>query len=40
MFPFTMDANTLVVGEAFKMIDGRIMMIQAVMADMPADAWN
>ena len=27
-------------GEAFKMIGGKIMMIQAVMADMPADAWN
>jgi hypothetical protein len=40
MFPFTMDANTLVVGEAFKMIEGKIMMIQAVMADMPANAWN
>lgn len=40
MYPFTMTANTLVVGEAFKMIQGKIMMIQAVMADMPADAWN
>jgi hypothetical protein len=40
MYPFTMTANTLVVGEAFKMIEGKIMMIQAVMADMPADAWN
>ena len=40
MFPFTMAANALVVGEAFKMIEGKIMMIQAVMADMPANAWN
>ena len=40
MFPFEMTANALVVGEAFKMIDGHIMMIQAVMANMPTDAWN
>jgi hypothetical protein len=40
MFPFYMTANTLVVGEAFKMIEGKIMMIQAVMANMPANAWN
>ncbi len=40
MFPFTMSSTALVVGEAFKMIGGKIMMIQAIMADMPADAWN
>jgi hypothetical protein len=40
MFPFEMTATALVVGEAFKMINGKIMMIQAVMADMPAKAWN
>jgi hypothetical protein len=40
MFPFEMTSPTLVVGEAFKMIGGKIMMIQAVMADMPSDAWN
>ena len=32
--------TSLVVGEAFKMIGGKIMMIQAVMAQMPAKAWN
>ena len=40
MFPFTMQSPALVVGEAFKMFGGKIMMIQAVMADMPANAWN
>jgi hypothetical protein len=40
LFPFTPDANTLVVGEAFKVMSGNIMMIQAVMANMPANAWN
>jgi hypothetical protein len=40
MFPFEMTATALVVGEAFKMIGGKIMMIQAVMANMPANAWN
>ena len=40
MFPFEMTATALVVGEAFKMINGKIMMIQAVMANMPANAWN
>ena len=40
MFPFTQSANTLVVGEAFKMLGGKIMMIQAVMANMPAKAWE
>jgi hypothetical protein len=32
--------NALVVGEAFKMLDGKIMMIQAIMAYMPSKAWN
>jgi hypothetical protein len=40
MFPFTHDPETLVVGELFKVIDGKIMMIQAVMANMPAKAWD
>jgi hypothetical protein len=40
MFPFEMTDSALVVGEAFKMIGGKIMMIQAVMAQMPAKAWN
>jgi hypothetical protein len=40
MFPFTHDPSTLVVGELFKVIDGKIMMIQAVMANMPANAWD
>jgi len=40
MFPFTQDPTTLVVGEAFKVTDGKIMMIRAVMANMPANAWN
>lgn len=40
MFPFTHDPNTLVVGEAFKVISGKIMMIRAVMAYMPANAWD
>ena len=40
MFPFTHDAETLVVGELFKVIEGKIMMIQAVMANMPAKAWD
>ncbi len=40
MFPFEMTSTSLVVGEAFKMIGGKIMMIQAIMANMPADAWN
>ena len=35
MFPFGQTGNTLVVGEAFKIIDGKIMMIQAVMTYMP-----
>lgn len=40
MLPFSQTASALVVGEAFKMIDGKIMMIQAVMARMPAKAWD
>jgi hypothetical protein len=40
MFPFEMTSPALVVGEAFKMVGGKIMMIQAVMANMPANAWN
>jgi hypothetical protein len=39
-FPFTQSATTLVVGEAFKIIDGKIMMIQAVMANQPAKVWD
>jgi hypothetical protein len=35
MFPFGQSSSTLVVGEAFKIIDGKIMMIQAVMTYMP-----
>jgi hypothetical protein len=40
MFPFQQEDEALVVGEAFKMLDGKIMMIQAIMAYMPAKAWN
>jgi hypothetical protein len=40
MFPFAMTADSLVVGEAFKVVDGKIMMIRAVMANMPAKAWD
>jgi hypothetical protein len=40
MFPFMQSASGLVVGEAFKVIEGKIMMIQAVMAYMPAKAWD
>ena len=32
--------SALVVGEAFKIIDSKIMMIQAVMTNMPAKAWD
>ena len=35
MYPFTQAANSLVVGEAFKLVDGKITMIQAVMAYQP-----
>lgn len=40
LFPFARTERCLVVGEAFKVIDGKIMMIQAVMARMPAKAWD
>ncbi len=40
MFPFNQSQRALVVGEAFKVIDGKIMMIQAVMARMPAKTWD
>jgi len=40
LFPFTQAARSLVVGEAFKVIDGKIMMIQAVMANQPTTAWQ
>jgi hypothetical protein len=40
MFPFTPGDNTLVVAELFKVMDDQIMMIQAVMAYMPAKAWD
>ena len=40
MFPFQQTDTALVVGEAFKMIDGKIMMIQAIMAYMPSKAWQ
>jgi hypothetical protein len=40
MFPFQQTATALVVGEAFKIIDGKIMMIQAVMTNMPAKTWD
>jgi hypothetical protein len=38
MLPFQMIANALVVGEAFKMVDAKIMMIQAVTPSMLASA--
>jgi hypothetical protein len=40
MFPFMQSDTALVVGEAFKMLNGKIMMIQAIMAYMPSQAWN
>lgn len=40
MFPFEQTENSLVVGEAFKVVNGEIMMIQAVMDTMPAKAWD
>jgi hypothetical protein len=40
MFPFTQSATSLVVGEAFKIVGGKIMMIQAVMANQPAKVWD
>jgi hypothetical protein len=40
MYPFFQSDNTLVVGEAFKIIEGKIMMIQAVMAYQPSKIWD
>jgi hypothetical protein len=40
MFPFSMSASSLVAGEAFEVEGGKIMMIRAVMANMPAKAWD
>lgn len=40
MYPFMQTDVTLVVGEAFKMMDGKFMMIQAVMGYMPSRAWD
>ena len=40
MLPFSQHKTTLVVGEAFKIVDGKIMMIQAVMKVMPSKAWD
>ena len=40
MLPFSQASTALVVGEAFKIFGGKIMMIQAVMANMPAKAWD
>jgi hypothetical protein len=40
MFPFMQSDTALVVGEAFKIIDGKIMMIQAVMAYQPSKVWD
>jgi hypothetical protein len=40
MFPFQQSDTALVVGEAFKIIDGKIVMIQAVMTYMPSKAWD
>jgi hypothetical protein len=39
MFPFTQSDSSLVVGEAFKVMDKKLMMIQAVMATIPAKTW-
>jgi hypothetical protein len=40
MFPFSQAASALVVGEAFKIFGGKIMMAQAVMANQPAKIWD
>jgi hypothetical protein len=40
MYPFTQADTGLVVGEAFKIIEGKFMVIQAVMANMPSRAWD
>jgi hypothetical protein len=39
MFPFDKSSVPLVVGEAFKIMDGEIKMIQAVMRRQPSTAW-
>lgn len=39
MFPFDKSNTPLVVGEAFKIMDGEIKMIQAVMRRQPSTAW-
>lgn len=39
IFPFTRDEHGLVVTELFKVMDGRIRMIQAVMAEIPTKTW-
>ncbi|MET0340250.1 MAG: hypothetical protein ABW252_04580 [Polyangiales bacterium] len=40
MYPFTQAATGLVVGEAFKVVEGKITMIQAVMANQPTKVWD
>jgi hypothetical protein len=40
LFPFMQTQSPLVVGEAFKIIGGKIMMIQAVMAYQPVAFWK
>lgn len=40
MFPFSQSASALVVGEAFKMQENKITMVQAIMTNMPAKAWD
>ena len=40
MLPFSQSSSALVVGEAFKIFGGKIMMIQAVMANIPTRAWD
>jgi hypothetical protein len=40
MFAFSPGEKTLVVGELFKVVDSKIAMIQAVMANIPAKAWQ
>jgi hypothetical protein len=40
LFPFMQSTRPLVVGEAFKIIGGKIMMVQAVMASQPVAYWK
>lgn len=40
MFPFSQSTRALVVGEAFKIVGGKITMIQAVMANQSTAAWK